>query len=190
MPGMPGQTQVASAAAPGKPAPGATSAVPPAHRPDPFKPWWNTTPPPTPVLSEIAPARIAMYGSERPEIQPGIEIHEVPTRRVAGVLSGSGVYALLDGPEGQIVVKPGDPVGDYRVDSITGDAVTLKRVVKLPAGGTQTYTQVIPLTDQGASVSQYSGPAMGAPGMGAGRPPFMGGGFRGRGKMGGAEGIE
>ena len=65
-------------------------------------------------------------------------------------------------------VKPGDAVGDgYHVESITSDAVTLKKVVQV-GQGTQTYTQVIPLSDTGGAPSQFSGAApgnMGSPGL-------------------------
>jgi hypothetical protein len=149
----------------------------PAHRVDPFKPWWAPPPPPSP-LTFTRPVRIAMAGSANPENTPNIEVHEVPTRRVAGILSGNGVYALIDGGGEMIVVKPGDPVGDYRVDSINSDSVVLKKVVKTGKNA-QTFTQVVPLTDVGSSVAQCSGPIMG----GAGRPgPAFG---PGRGAPGG-----
>ncbi len=160
----------------------ATTAPPPPggmpqHRPDPFRPWWPNVNPPPPVLSFVSPVRIAISDSAAPENQPGIEIKEVPNQRVAGILSGNGVYALLDGPEGQTVVKPGDPVGEYTVASINPDSVVLKREVK-NGQFKQTYTQVVPLTDQGSNMgARMSGPSgagmMGGSGMSGPRGPGM-----------------
>jgi hypothetical protein len=159
--------------------------APPAHRPDPYKPWWVTPPPP--VLSTVPAVRIAALDTAlRPE-RNEVEIKEIPNRRVAGILSGHGVYALLDGPEGQQVVKPGDSVGDYRVDSINSDSVTLKKVVKV-GETTQTYTQVVPLSDIGTNTgTQFSAPG----GVGMRRPGGMGSGglFPGSGgRLGGGAG--
>lgn len=85
------------------------------------------------------------------------------------------------------VVKPGDTVDDYRVDSITGEAVVLKKVVKF-GDSTQTYTQVVPLTDVGSGGSQqFSGPAAGG-GSGL-RGGFPGSGGRGSGGSGGSGGA-
>lgn len=155
--------------------------TPPPHRPDPFKPWWDATPPPPPVLSLIQPVRLAIPDSGRPEIQPNIEIQEVPNRRVAGILSGDGVYALVEGgPEGPQVVKPGDMLGEYRVASIDDDSVLLRRQV-----GRQTFTQRVPLTDVGSTtVATFSPPAggIGGPGVPTRGIPGRGGG----GAVGGA----
>lgn len=155
---------------------------PPAHRMDPFKPWWPTDPIPPPVLSVIAPARFANIGTAAIASTPEIHIRETPNMRVAGILSGNGVYALIDGPGVQQVVKPGDLVGEYRVESINPDSVTLKRKEKL-ADATRTYTQVIPLTDIGSNM----GAIMSAPGQGGFGPgaPGRGGG----GRLGGMGGI-
>ncbi len=85
------------------------------------------------------------------------------------------------------VVKPGDPVDDYHVDSITAEAVVLKKVVKF-GDSTQTYTQVVPLTDVGSDgQQQFSGMGMGGIGgrMGPGGPRGGGsGGSGGRGQGG------
>jgi hypothetical protein len=134
-----------------------------------------------------------MFGSEHREIQPDIEIHEQPTHRVSGVLSGNGVYAVIEGadiPNGAAVVKPGDTVGEYRVAAITPDAVTLKRVVNVGQGN-QTYTQTVPLSDSSSTpTASFSGPGNFAPTL----PGRMGvpGGFPGRfpgGRRGGGAAI-
>jgi hypothetical protein len=173
-PAMPGaatqpQGQQTAAAPPGKenPAPG--------YRKDPFRPWFSTTPPPPNVLTLTEPVRIAMTGTTAPEVQPGVEIQEVPSRRVAGILNGNGVYALLDGgPAGPEVVKPGQLLDDgYRVVMINSNSVTLQKKVN-----TQTYTQVVPLSDAGGASTMAAppsgfragrGPGFGGPGMGG--PP-------------------
>ena len=155
--------------------------TPPAHRVDPFMPWWDTTPPPPPVLSVVAPVRVAITDSAAKQNQPGIEIKEVPNRRVAGILSGNGVYALIDGPGGQTVVKPGDMIDDYRVAAINPDSVVLKKEVKV-GSLKQTYTQVVPLTDVGTSMGgQTRGPVYGGP-AGPGAPRGMFPGLGGGGK--------
>ncbi len=101
-----------------------------------------------------------------PPPRPGVEIREVPQGRVAGILSGNGVYALIespDAPQGQAVIRPGDMIGEYRVASINQDSVTLKRTVRV-GDRTETYTQVVPLTDIGAMQQQLSGSMPGGPG--------------------------
>jgi len=171
----PGAAGTQVAAAPPK------DTTPPPHRDDPFKPWWSTEASLPPVLSIIQPQRIAMYGSGKPEEQPNIEIQEVPNRRVAGILSGDGAYALVEGPEGQSVVKPGDMLGEYRVAAIDADSVTLRRKV-----GTQTFTQKVPLTDVGSTtVAQFSPPA-----GGPGGPGLPGGGLRPGGGDRGGKALE
>jgi hypothetical protein len=153
---------------------------PPGWRSDPFKPWWDTRPIPPPVLSFTAPVRIASTRTAETIVQPGIEIREVPNRRVAGILTGNGIYALLDGGPGDPkVVKPGDVTDDgYRVVMINSNSVTLKKTVN-----TQTFTQVVPLSDAGAS-TQMSSPGPGFnPGGGQGLfggPAGLGGRGRGR----------
>lgn len=137
----------------------------------------------------MAPVRVAITDSAAKENQPGIEIKEVPNRRVAGILSGNGVYALIDGPEGQTVVKPGDMIDDYRVAAINPDSVVLKKEVKV-GSLKQTFTQVVPLTDVGTSMGgQTRGPVYGGPG-GPGAPRGMFPGLGGGGKFGGGARVE
>ena len=86
------------------------------------------------------------------------------------------------------MVKPGDMVGDYRVASINQDSIILKKTVKV-ALGTQTYTQVVPLSDSGngaASVaaSPGAGAGMQMPGRrGIGMPGARGAGGGGTGNV-------
>jgi len=138
-----GGQQTASAGPPPK------DTTPPAsRRADPFAPWWKPQPPPPPpAISLVAPIRIATHSSEPPK-EVTIQVQEVPNRRVAGILTGNGVYALIEGPEGAAVVKPGDPLGDYRVESINANSVTLKK-----KENNRVYTQVVPLTDAGSQAA-------------------------------------
>jgi len=167
-------------------APPKNTTPPPGARPDPFKPWWDSTPPPPPVLSLITPFRIATTDTVDPKVEPGIEIQEVPSRRVAGILTGNGVYALLDGNGKQEIVRPGDVLDDgYRVTMINFNSVTLKKTVN-----NQTFTQVVPLTDAGSTPSagggSFGGPTApgGGAGKGAGGPAFGGPRQTGGGKSG------
>jgi len=164
--GFPGAGGAQTASAPKNVTP------PPGARLDPFKPYWNTVPPPPPVLSFVTPVRIADDHTTAPKEEPGIEIREVPTRRIAGILNGNGVYALIDDAGKQDVIRPGQKLDDgYEVVLIGHDSVTLKKKV-----GSQTFTQIVPLTDAG------SVPNAGAPSGGS-----MGGGGKFGGKLGGPQ---
>lgn len=177
--GPTGGTQAASQAA----GPQVTTR-PPGARPDPFRPWWSTTPPPPPAITLVEPYRIATRESMVRPPEEKIEVQEVPNRRVAGIATGLGVYALIEGPEGQSVVRPGDMLGEYRVEAIRARSVILKRKV-----GNVTYTQEVPLTDVGSQLrTPFVGGMRGGPG-GAGMmfrggaggfaPPAGGGGTGG-----------
>jgi hypothetical protein len=173
----------AQQAAPAQGAAPKETARPSARRADPFAPWWDSTPPPPPVLAQIPMIRIATYKVEPPPEVP-VEIIETPNRRVAGILSGQGVYALVEGPEGQTVVKPGDMLGDYRVESINATSISLKRTV-----GNRTYRQTVPLTDIGASNAPRFGTGNPFPPGGRSGPGF-GGGLPGTGGGGGGRAGE
>jgi hypothetical protein len=152
IPGASQATQVAGT-------PPADSSKPPKRRRDPFAPWWDTNPVP-PVLSLISPVRLAPpHVGEKPPEQKNVEIQEPPTLRVSGMMTGSGVYALLEGAEGQLVVKPGDSVGAYRVESIRPSAVVLKR-----QSGHITYTMVVPLSDASLGGTNTYGSGYARPG--------------------------
>jgi len=151
---------------------------------DPFAPWWNTVPPPPPAITLVEPYRIATRETGYKPPEQKIEIQETPDQRVAGIATGLGVYALLEGPSGQVVVRPGDMVGDYRVEAIRSRSVILKRVV-----GNVTYTQEVPLTDVGSTRARpFIGGAPGAPGgsgmmfRGGADMPNRGGGGGGMGE--------
>ncbi len=174
-PGMGGGGMMGGGAAQSAPAATAGPKVrtaPPGSRVDPFAPWWNSTPPPPPAIGLVPQIRLAAFGTAKKPVEEKVVVQEVPTRRVAGIGNGPGVYALIEGPEGQSVVRPGDSVGDYRVESITASAVVLKRVV-----GNETYIQTVPLTDVGA---QSAAGFMGGPGAPGGPAMGSGGGMRGR----------
>ena len=179
MPGMGGAAGMAGAPG-GAPTQVASNQAPPKHRPDPFRPWWDSRPPRPSVISFVPPIRIAA-NLNIPPPRAGVEVREVPQGRVAGILSGNGVYALIespDAPQGQAVIRPGDMIGEYRVASINQDSVTLKRTVRV-GDRTETYTQIVPLTDIGSMQQQFSGPPAGGPG-GAGMFPGGGPGLPGR----------
>ncbi|NLH99352.1 MAG: hypothetical protein GX446_07645 [Chthonomonadales bacterium] len=150
---------------------------PPNARPDPFAPWWSTTPPPPAAITLVEPYRIATRETGIRPPEEKVEVQEVPNRRVAGIATGAGVYALVEGPEGQTVVKAGDMLGDYRVEAIRARSIVLVRKV-----GNVSYTQEVPLTDVGSQRPAYGGGPVGGPGgagmmfRGGGAPPMGGGG--------------
>ncbi len=186
--GMGGMGSGAPMGAGGETAPAAegpqVTSKPPNPRMDPFAPWWNTVPPPPPAITLVEPYRIATRETGYKPPEQKIEIQETPDQRVAGIATGLGVYALLEGPSGQVVVRPGDMVGDYRVEAIRSRSVILKRVV-----GNVTYTQEVPLTDVGSTRARsFIGGAPGAPGgsgmmfRGGADMPNRGGGGGGMGE--------
>jgi hypothetical protein len=121
-----------------------------------------------------------------------IRIQEVPDRRVSGILTGAGVMALLEGSDGPQVVRPGDMVGEYRVEAIEATSVTLKRKV-----GNQEFTQVVPLTDAGSTRPAAAAGGLPGGGLGPGDMPGLPG-MPGRGRrlpgaggaLGGAKGAD
>jgi hypothetical protein len=157
------------------------TAKPPNARPDPFSPWWSVVPPPPPAITLVEPYRIATRETGVKPPEEKVEVQEVPNRRVAGIATGSGVYALVEGPEGQTVVKAGDTLGDYRVESIRSRSIVLTRKV-----GNVSYTQEVPLTDVGSQRVAAGGPAGGPGGAGM---MFRGGGAP-QGGGGGGVGAE
>jgi len=164
-------------------APPKVTARPPNARLDPFAPWWNSTPPPPPAITLVEPYRIATRETGYRPPEEKVEVQEVPNRRVSGIATGTGVYALVEGPEGQTVVRPGDSLGDYRVEAIRSRSVVLKRKV-----GNVTYTQEVPLTDVGSQQrTTFVGGVRGGPG-GAGM--MFRGGRPGSGGDGGPVGAE
>lgn len=62
---------------------------------------------------------------------------------MTGLLIDGGVEALMEGPDGALIVRPGDRVGDYVVRSIQPHAVTLRR-----RQGDRTLVERVKLTDR------------------------------------------
>jgi hypothetical protein len=135
--------------APGAVAGQAGAAPQPVYRPpynprrDPFALIWKIPPPPPYVFNEVQPVRIASANVTAPP-PPNTEIREVPSRRVSGIMSGDGVFAILEGVGGEPeIVKPGSETRDgYKVVSISSDTVTLRK-----KEGNIIRTQVVPLSD-------------------------------------------
>jgi hypothetical protein len=172
IPGVGAARGAAPGAAPGA-VPGAAQNVvyKPPFRPrkDPFALKWKIPPPPPYVFNEIQPVRVASFQVTAPP-PPNTEVREVPSRRVSGIMSGDGVFAIMESEGGEIeIVKPGSETKDgYKVVSIGSDTVTLKKKV-----GNVTYTQVVPLTDilpgqqpQIGGGGRFSGGRFGGPGGG------------------------
>ena len=174
-------------AAPGTPgAPGTKIASIQKHPElDPFKVTWHKVPPPPYVFDSIQPMRLASAEVEVPP--PGeINIRELANRRVSGIMSGDGVFAILESAEGgdPIIVKPGSMTPDgYRVASISSDSVKLQR-----KDGNVIRTQIVPLTDASPSQQSNSGGLFGGRGGNRGGFPGSSGGPAGSGGFGGSGG--
>ena len=149
------------------------------HRSDPFLIGWKKKPLPPPVFALVEPMRIASADIVAPP-PPNTIITEVPSRRVSGILTGDGVYAVLENNAGDTeIVKPGSITSDgYRVVAINSDSVKLQR-----KDGNLIRTQTVPLSDATtvtvtpANYGGYGGYG-GAPGYN-GPPPGVGGGYGG-----------
>jgi len=205
IPGAPGATAPgAPAAAPqigpdGKPIVVATTKPDPATVPDPFK-LPKVEQPKTTVrmgIAGIPTIPSPMLSNWRPHVvQPpttgggliaGSEASSAG-RRMAGVLFGDGVYAILETNGKTEAVQPGDTVEGGKVVSIEADGLTIKtdddRTIHVPLSSTAT-------TDTSNPTGGYPG-GFGGPGMG-GYPGggYPGGGYPGagyRGPMGGGGG--
>lgn len=151
------------------------------HRSDPFNVPWKQPQAPPYVFSQVNPLRVASADVQAPPPN-NTEIREVPSRRVSGIMTGDGVYAILESGSDVEIVKPGSKTSDgYTVVAINGDSVRLQR-----KEGPVLYTQVVPLSDVGASPQtaayggggypgQMGGGGMMRPGMGGFTRPGMGG---------------
>lgn len=137
------------------------------------------------------PARYFVLAS--PPKPPKVELPEPfepqPRRRVAGILIGTTVSAILE-QEGELprIVYPGDMVGEFRVAAITETGLVLRR-----PGGNPREVRVPyePPGNVGGGGGTGFGGSVGAPGApgappGRGRAPGAGGGG---GPMGGAPDI-
>jgi hypothetical protein len=161
---------------------------------DPFYPTWHQAPPPPDPLAagDVEPIRVASAGYTAPP-EKEVTVREVPDRRVSGIMSGDGVFAIIEQNGESEVVKPGGTTKDgYRVVAINDDSVKLQKKV-----GNLNYTQTVQLSDVqtgGPTQAAYGrqggfGPA-GSPGVsgmnpGLGRP---GAGRPGLGRPGGVGG--
>lgn len=156
---------------------------------DPFKVAWQQPPAPPYIFQEVEPLRVASAGVEAPPAAP-VTVREVPDRRVSGIMTGSGVFAILEQNGDSEIVKPGSVTQDgYRVMSITSDTVRLQK-----KEGNVILTQTVPLTDiatgptgMGGAGNRFGAPG-GYPGGFPGAPGFPGGGRPGMPGTGGAGG--
>jgi len=180
----PGRMGAPPVGAPGK---GAVAVLPPppprVHRKgvDPFRIPWSLPPPPPYVFDDILPVRLAGPDIEPPVVKP-ITVREEPALRVSGIMTGDGVFAILEQAGDRVdIVKPGSSVDigvssgsrTYRVASIKDDTVTLESVE-----GNTTYQQIVPLSDApiGTSAGSFGAGMGNAPGKTGMRPPMSGGG--------------
>lgn len=180
-PGIPGAPKAPGApgAKPGAPGTAPVAISLPKGKPgyDPFKITWHQLPPPPYIFDNIVgPVRVASVDVEVPPVGD-ITVREVPDRRVSGIMSGDGVFAILEGGDGQTdIVKPGSVTSDgYRVISITETGVKLEK-----KENNVIRTQDVPLTDQslagnlgGGLFGQGSSGVPGAGIPGSGGPGFM-----------------
>lgn len=148
---------------------------------DPFYVSWKNPPPPPYVFNEVQPLRLASAGIVTPPPKD-TEVRVVADRRVSGIMSGDGVYAILETGSDVEIVKPGSQTKDgYRVVSINVDSVKLQK-----REGNYLLTQTVPLTDVpvgGAQTAGFNGGMMGGR-PGAGGFPGRGGAVGGGGSVG------
>jgi hypothetical protein len=154
---------------------------------DPFLVRWKPKPEPPYIFNELQPVRLASAGIETPP-PPNTVVTEVANRRVSGIMTGDGVYAILESSTGEPeIVKPGSETRDgYRVLSITADSVKIQR-----KEGNLLLTQVVPLTDAPVANAQTAGFTGGGPGGFPGAQGNFRGGFPGGGRFpGGGAGAK
>lgn len=132
-------------------------------RRDPFFVDWHVPPSPPNIFTEVQPLRVATYNVVTPSL-PNTEVREIPNRRVSGIMSGEGVFAILESGAGEPeIVKPGMQTSDgYTVVSINVDSVKLQK-----KEGNLIYTQVVPLSDLPTNPSAGGGGMGGRLGRGA-----------------------
>ncbi len=181
-------------AAPAGPPKPMVKAIPNKKGYDPFFVTWHIIPPPPYVFNELEPIRLAPPETAPVVVKP-YEVREEAVARVSGIMSGDGIYAILELPAGEpVIVKPGSTVElpiaggqtkrSYQVVSIKGETVVLRA-----HEGLATFTQEIPLSDVPLG-GQTGGAGKGAPGgfgPGRGMPgsfgsPMPGGPARGGGR--------
>ncbi len=180
MPGMVGASSTTTAAVASTPIKHPTH---PDFSQDPFNITWKKIPPPPDPFMFVQPLQVAQTTQPTPPEHP-VVVQEVPDRRVSGILSGQGVYAILEQNGQSKIVKPGDVTEDgYTVISITSNGVLLRK-----KQGDLILEQNVPLTDQAtAQQNGYGGGGrFGAPGGYGGAPGP--GGFGAPGGYGGPPG--
>lgn len=128
-PGMPAPTGAAPAAQTTAAVNGGKVELLPS-RPDPFLPLdWkpgSSRPKPRIFLPPLGTLRIPGLQRTKAPVEQEV-LPPQPTRRMAGILTNGGVYAMLETDGDTIVVKPGDIVenGNVRVDSIEPGRIRL-----------------------------------------------------------------
>ncbi len=150
------------------------------NKKDPFFPTWHTDPPPPDIFQDIQPIRVADQQIDTPPVGD-VTVREVPTRRVSGIMSGDGIYAIIEQNGESEIVKPGSRTKDgYTVVSIDNDTVKLRR-----KDNNIIRTQTVPLSDESTG-----GPAAGGQGRFGGSGAFggRGAGMPGPAGMGGGKG--
>ena len=146
----------------------------PGRKKDPFYYERHIVPPPPNVFDQVNPITVAVENLPVIKVGPRI-MRVVPNRRVSGLMSGDGVYAILEGANGDVeIVKPGSKTKDgYTVVAINPDSVLLEK--EDPATKT-TYTQTVMFSDAAVSSTPgggrggNGGPYGGGPGGGNGGP--------------------
>jgi hypothetical protein len=152
---------------------------------DPFLITWKRKPLPPDVFAEVQPLQVADTTVQAPPEKP-VVVEQVPDRRVAGIMRGNGVYAILEQNGQSEIVKPGSLTSDnYRVLAITGDSVKLEKregnlilVENVKLSDLQTAAQTMG-TGTYPGYGGYPGApgGMGRPGLPRpGAPSFGGGG--------------
>ena len=104
----------------------------PGHKQDPFyyKPNDKSLPPPPNIFDTgVEPIRVASANQEKTPVHNPPPVRVVPNRRVSGIMSGDGVYAIIENTDGSVeIVKPGSKTKDgYTVVSITDTSVLLRQ---------------------------------------------------------------
>lgn len=121
------------------------------------------------------PARYFVLAS--PPKPPKVELPEPfepqPRRRVAGIIIGATVSAILE-QEGELprIVYPGDMVGEFRVAAITETGLILRRSKGNPREVRVPYE---PPGNVGGGGAGFGAPRGGGPGAPPGAPPGAGG---------------
>ena len=163
--------------APMPPATTATAPQPSAARP-PFTPRRD---PFAPLPEEVEamqadafdPARYFVLAS--PPKPPQVELPEPfepqPRRRVAGIIIGTTVSAILE-QEGELprIVYPGDMVGEFRVAAITENGLILRRSKGNPREVRVPYEPPGNVGGGGVGGAGFGGPRGGGPGAPPGAP--------------------